>query len=48
MLWHWVRTSAGAKKYVGVVLDMYEIWKTLVRCAVGVTEWRWVCIKDQL
>ena len=30
--------SGVAEKYVRVVQDVYEIWKTMVRCAVGVTE----------
>ena len=33
-----MRKSGVAEKYVRVVQDMYESWKTMVRCAVGVTE----------
>ena len=33
-----MRKSGGAEKYVRVVQDMYESWKIIVRCAVGVTE----------
>ncbi|KAK2880212.1 hypothetical protein Q8A73_022910 [Channa argus] len=37
-LWYCMRTSGVAEKYVRVVQDMYESCKTVVRCAVGVTE----------
>ncbi|KAK2909600.1 hypothetical protein Q8A73_007315 [Channa argus] len=37
-LWYCMRTSGVAEKNVRVVQDMYESCKTLVRCAVGVTE----------
>ncbi|KAK2879894.1 hypothetical protein Q8A73_023706 [Channa argus] len=37
-LWYCMRTSGVAEKYVRVVQDMYERCKTVVRCAVGVTE----------
>ena len=33
-----MRKSGVAEKYVRVVQDMYESCKTVVRCAVGVTE----------
>lgn len=33
-----MRTSGVAQKYVRVKQDMYESCKTVVRCAVGVTE----------
>ena len=31
--------SGLAEKYVRIVKDMYDDSTTLVRCAVGVTEW---------
>lgn len=37
-LWYCMRTSGVAEKYVRVVQDMYESCRTVVRCAVGVTE----------
>ena len=37
-LWYCMRKSGVAEKYVRVVQDMYEGCKTVVRCAVGVTE----------
>ncbi|KAF7655893.1 hypothetical protein LDENG_00048720, partial [Lucifuga dentata] len=37
-LWCCMRKSGVAEKYVRVVQDMYESCKTVVRCAVGVTE----------
>ncbi|KAK2913101.1 hypothetical protein Q8A73_007214 [Channa argus] len=37
-LWYCMRTSGVAEKYVRAVQDMYESCKTVVRCAVGVTE----------
>ncbi|KAF3691370.1 CMP-N-acetylneuraminate-beta-1,4-galactoside alpha-2,3-sialyltransferase [Channa argus] len=37
-LWYCMRTSGVAEKYVRVVQDMYESCKTVVRCAVVVTE----------
>ena len=37
-LWYCMRKSGVAEKYVRVVQDMYESCKTVVRCAVGVTE----------
>ncbi|KAK2910488.1 hypothetical protein Q8A73_008203 [Channa argus] len=37
-LWYCMRTSGVAEKYFRVVQDMYESCKTVVRCAVGVTE----------
>ena len=33
-----MRKSGVTEKYVGAVQDMYEGWKTVVRCVVGVTE----------
>lgn len=30
--------SGAAEKYAGAVQDMYKSWKTVLRCAVGVTE----------
>ena len=37
-LWHCMRESGVAEKYVSVVKDMYEDCATAVRCAVGTTE----------
>ncbi|KAK3528644.1 hypothetical protein QTP70_006345 [Hemibagrus guttatus] len=37
-LWYCMRKSGVAEKYVGVVQDMYERSRTVVRCAVGQTE----------
>lgn len=37
-LWYCMRKAGVAEKYVRVVQDMYEDCKTVVRCAVGVTE----------
>ncbi|KAK3513822.1 hypothetical protein QTP70_028862, partial [Hemibagrus guttatus] len=37
-LWHCMRKSGVAEKYVRVVQDMYERSRTVVRCAVGQTE----------
>ena len=37
-LWCCMRKSGVAAKYVRVVQDIYESWKTVVRCVVGVTE----------
>ena len=37
-LWYYIRRSGVAEKYVRVVQDMYESWKTVMRCAEGVTE----------
>ncbi|KAK3506225.1 hypothetical protein QTP70_002928 [Hemibagrus guttatus] len=37
-LWYCMRKSGVAEKYVRVVQDMYEMSRTVVRCAVGQTE----------
>ncbi|KAK3564237.1 hypothetical protein QTP86_011967 [Hemibagrus guttatus] len=37
-LWYCMRKSGVAEKYVRVVQDMYERSRTVVRCAVGLTE----------
>ncbi|KAK3532001.1 hypothetical protein QTP86_003231 [Hemibagrus guttatus] len=37
-LWYCMRKSGVAEKHVRVVQDMYERSRTLVRCAVGLTE----------
>ena len=37
-VWHCMRKSGVAEKYVRVIQDMYEGCVTVVRCAVGVTE----------
>ncbi|KAK3556567.1 hypothetical protein QTP70_010634 [Hemibagrus guttatus] len=37
-LWYCMRKSEVAEKYVRVVQDMYEMSRTVVRCAVGQTE----------
>ncbi|CAF93264.1 unnamed protein product [Tetraodon nigroviridis] len=37
-LWHCMKKSGVAEKYVKAVQDMYEHCKTGVRCAVGVIE----------
>ena len=37
-LWHCMRKSGIVEKYVQLVQDMYEGSKTVVRCAVGITE----------
>ncbi|KAM7373883.1 hypothetical protein PAMP_006573 [Pampus punctatissimus] len=37
-LWYCMRKSGVTETYVRVVQDMYEDCKTVVRCAVGVTE----------
>uniref|UniRef100_A0A3B3BTI6 ribonuclease H n=1 Tax=Oryzias melastigma TaxID=30732 RepID=A0A3B3BTI6_ORYME len=37
-LWYCMRKSGVTEKYVRAVQDMYEGCKTVVRCAVGVTE----------
>jgi hypothetical protein len=37
-LWYCMRKSGVTEKYVRVVQDMYKDCKTVVRCAVGVTE----------
>uniref|UniRef100_A0A7N8WTY3 Forkhead box P4 n=1 Tax=Mastacembelus armatus TaxID=205130 RepID=A0A7N8WTY3_9TELE len=37
-LWFCMKKSGVAEKYVQVVQDMYESCRTVVRCAVGVTE----------
>ncbi|KAK3522582.1 hypothetical protein QTP86_025003 [Hemibagrus guttatus] len=47
-LWYCMRKSGVAEKYVRVVQDMYERSRTVVRCAVGQTMWRWDCIRDRL
>ena len=39
-LWYCMRKSGVVEKYVRVVEDMYESCKTVVRCAVGVTEFK--------
>ena len=33
-----MRKCGVVEKYVRVVQDMYDSWKTMVRCAVGGTE----------
>nr|XP_027232447.1 uncharacterized protein LOC113823923 [Penaeus vannamei] len=37
-LWHCVRMSGVAEKYVKVVKDIYDESETAVRCAAGMTE----------
>ena len=37
-LWHCMRKSGIAEKYVRLVQDMYEESETVVRCAVGTTK----------
>ena len=37
-LWFCMKKSAVAEKCVRVMQDLYESRKTVVRCAVGVTE----------
>ncbi|KAK3560770.1 hypothetical protein QTP86_019208, partial [Hemibagrus guttatus] len=39
-LWYCMRKSGVAEKYVRVVQDMYERSRTVVRCAVGQTEFK--------
>ena len=38
VVWHCMRKSGMAEKYVRIIQDMYDVSKTAVRCAVGVTE----------